>query len=391
MKSNMNYIRLEDICDELSDGLHKAPVFVPGGEYIFVNATNLENGQIVDKDIEKHTTYEEFLKYGVHLTNRTILYSIDGTIGNIARYNGEKCVLGKGACYLNIKEDVDVEYIFYQLQSPHFKSYIYSMSTGSTIRHISLKTMRNYKFYLPCLDIQKRIVKILSAFDDKIDLNNKINENLEQQARAVFSNWKAKNIRNYQPSPLSAVADINSDTYSLRSSWEYVNYLDTSSITDGIISEIQCIDPSLDKLPSRARRVIKPNDIVFSTVRPNQHHFGIISEPVDNMLASTGFAVIRSKLSSISNEALYLCLTENSFLAKMQQLAEQSTSTFPSIKPSDLDNCEIPYPISQELNKNLVAIYAVIASKRTENRKLAELRDALLPKLMNGEIDLDGI
>lgn len=178
MKSNCTVVRLEDIATDLSDGLHKAPVFVKGGEYIFVNATNLENGHIVDKDQEKHTTYEEYLKYGIPLTERTILYSIDGTIGNIARYHGEKCVLGKGACYITVKNDVDVDYVYYQLQSPHFRSYISSMATGSTIRHISLKTMRNYCFPLPCFVTQKKISSILKSIDDRISTNSQINDNL---------------------------------------------------------------------------------------------------------------------------------------------------------------------------------------------------------------------
>ena len=189
MKSDWKTVTLAEISTQLSDGLHKAPLFIPGGEYIFVNATNLENGAIVDKDPEKHTTYEEYLKYGVPLNDRTILYSIDGTIGNIARYRGEKCVLGKGACYISISNDVDVDYVYYQLQSPHFKSYIESMSTGSTIRHISLKTLRNYAFSLPNLSIQKKIGRALAVIDEKIAINRKINDNLYAQARVITNQW----------------------------------------------------------------------------------------------------------------------------------------------------------------------------------------------------------
>ena len=184
---------------------------------------------------------------------------------------------------------------------------------------------------------------------------------------------------------------INPDTYSPKDAWEYVNYLDTSSITDGIISEVQHIDPSTEKLPSRARRIIAANDVVFSTVRPNQHHFGIIVNPVENMLASTGFAVVRSHRPSVSNELLYLCLTENNFIEKMQQLAEQSTSTFPSIKPSDLGSCEIPCPIDQDLSDALTTLFTSMASNQTENSSLSALRDTLLPKLMSGEIDVSSI
>lgn len=178
MSYKFRVVTLAEVSDDLSDGLHKAPEFVVNGEYLFVNATNLENGHIVEKDKGKRTTYEEYCKYGVPLTERTILYSIDGTIGNIARYRGEKCVLGKGACYITVKSEVDTNYIYYQLQSPHFKSYINSMSTGSTIKHISLKAMRNYSFPLPELESQRMASRILSALDDKIELNQKINENL---------------------------------------------------------------------------------------------------------------------------------------------------------------------------------------------------------------------
>ena len=78
-------VSLQDCCDEVSDGLHKAPKFVFDGEYIFVNAKNLSNGRIIDNDKSKHTTFEEFQKYKIDLNNRTLLYSIDGTIGNLAR------------------------------------------------------------------------------------------------------------------------------------------------------------------------------------------------------------------------------------------------------------------------------------------------------------------
>lgn len=183
-------VRLCDVCSELSDGLHKAPKFIEKGEYIFVNAKNLYNGYILDNDPTKKTSHEEYLKYKKPLGKHTILYSIDGTIGNIAKYRGEKCVLGKGACYLNCNPKIVVSsYLYYQLQSPHFKSYIHLMSTGSTIKHISLKTMREYVFELPSLTDQRRIVSILSSLDRKIELNNKINADLEEMAQAIFKNW----------------------------------------------------------------------------------------------------------------------------------------------------------------------------------------------------------
>lgn len=194
-------------------------------------------------------------------------------------------------------------------------------------------------------------------------------------------------------SPLSQVAYINQDTYSTNEDWDFINYLDTSSITAGRIGEVACIHPREEKLPSRARRKIKSNDIVFSTVRPNQLHYGIIANPLPNMLASTGFAVIRSRNNFISNEIIYLCLSGPSFVERMQQLAEQSTSTFPSIKPSDLDACLIPEPLPEDIDvmTSISAIFKNIANNHIESKRLSELRDTLLPKLMSGELDVSDI
>ena len=384
-------VSFKDITVELSDGLHAAPKFYPNGDYIFVNAKNIVNGRILDVDPDKKTSYSEYLKYKIDLDENTVLYSIDGTIGNVAKYRGEKVVLGKGACYLKLKPEVDTDYIFFYLQSPQFKAYIRKMSTGSTIRHISLKTMRNHKFNLPDLLKQKKIANILSVIQNKIDTNDQINENLLQQARALFRQWFS--VTSSGLYKLSDIADINPETYSPKENWSFVNYLDTSNITSGTINEVQYIIPSEEKLPSRARRILRKDDVVFSTVRPNQLHYGIISNPKPNMLGSTGFAVIRSKYATMPNEIIYLALTESAFVEQMQQLAEQSVSTFPSIRPADLDACVLPEPKEDDNDfmETIKAIFNAVATNNEENQQLATLRDTLLPRLMSGELDVSSL
>lgn len=284
-------------------------------------------------------------------------------------------------------ELLNIEWAYYK-----FLTYdINSMDSGSAIPSTDRYEIYAIEVDLPDYKSQKKTVELLRSLDDKIGLNNKINENLERQARALLTQWLIENDGSYEVSLLSDVAIINPDTYSPKDAWEYVNYLDTSSITDGIISEVQHIKPLTEKLPSRARRILAANDVVFSTVRPNQRHFGIINDPLDHMLASTGFAVIRSKHPCVSNELLYLRLTEDSFIEKMQQLAEQSTSTFPSIKPADLGSCEIPCFISPDLTKILKTVFVHISVNQNENRTLSELRNTLLPKLMSGEIELQNM
>lgn len=290
-------------------------------------------------------------------------------------------------------ERFDVSFVYYAMLILGKKLNFIS-KTSTAVPIVNKSSFSNYEIDCPELQTQYRIAAVLSALDAKIESNDRINNNLQRQARVITMQWLIDHSHDYEMLPLSQVTEINPDTYSPKEKWAYINYLDTSSITDGFISAIQYIDPINEKLPSRARRKIAASDVVFSTVRPNQRHFGIINNPNPNMLASTGFAVIRSKHPRICNELIYLCLTENEFIEKMQQLAEQSVSTFPSIKPSDLGICSIPCPsndVGMSLTELLKSIFALIATNQSEIALLTQLRDVLLPKLMSGEIDVSGV
>ena len=284
----------------------------------------------------------------------------------------------------------DAKFIYYFLKTLEWSKF----TSASAVPGINRNTVHKEIVSLPDIETQKRIASTLSMLDEKIKTNVEINDNLYAQAKAIKKQWVAKSKDRYEILPLIEVAAINPDTYSPKEAWKYVNYLDTSSITDGFIADIQHIVPSSEKLPSRARRKVAAGDVLFSTVRPNQNHFGIISDPLPNMLASTGFAAIRSKNPLVCNELIYLCLTEWDFIEKMQQLAEQSTSTFPSIKPSDLGTCQIPCPkdeSSDAFTDTLKSLFALIAANFRENSSLATMREALLPKLMSGEIDVSAV
>ena len=136
----------------------------------------------------------------------------------------------------------------------------------------------------------------------------------------------------------------NLHTYSDKEKWSLIRYLDTGSITEGRKDEIQTLYPGVDKIPSRARRKASVGDILFSTVRPNQKHYGIIEAGTENLLVSTGFTVVTVDTTIAYPYFIYYYLTQSSVIESLQAIAEQSTSTYPSIKPSDIEDIELDLP-----------------------------------------------
>ena len=163
----------------------------------------------------------------------------------------------------------------------------------------------------------------------------------------------------------------NADSYSPKEEWKFVNYLDTSNITDNIIDSIQYIDVENDKLPSRARRKVKKDSIVYSTVRPNQRHFGIIKTQPENFLVSTGFVVIDVNAGVLDADFLYYLLTQSAIVETLHAIAEQSTSAYPSIKPSDIKDLEIEIP-DLATQKKIASILGSLDRKITQNTEVNE-------------------
>ena len=158
---------LSQITSLLGDGLHGTPKYTEDGEYYFINGNNLNNGNIVFKKDTKRVSVLEFEKYKKDLNDKTILVSINGTLGNVAFYNNEKIILGKSACYFNLLEGVDKNFIKYILISPYFLNYAHKEATGATIKNVSLKTMRELKINLPPLKEQQIIVKKLDKLSQE--------------------------------------------------------------------------------------------------------------------------------------------------------------------------------------------------------------------------------
>ena len=173
---------------------------------------------------------------------------------------------------------------------------------------------------------------------------------------------------------------INISSYSKSDKWEFVNYLDTGSIIANAIGEIQRINLASEKLPSRAKRKVCLNDIVYSTVRPNQRHYGIIKSIPDNFLVSTGFAVLHCNQEKIIPDYLYFLLSQNDIVDSLHAIAEQSVSAYPSLKPSDIENLEITIPdldTQKKIASVLMSITAKIEKNNEINKNLEQQTQAL--------------
>lgn len=385
-------VRLGNVCSELSDGLHKAPKFIVNGEYIFVNAKNLYNGYILDNDPTKKTSHEEYLKYKKPLGKHSILYSIDGTIGNIAKYRGEKCVLGKGACYINCNpEIVESSYLYYQLQSPHFKSYIHLMSIGSTIKHISLKTMRDYVFELPSLEDQRRIASILSSLDRKIELNNKINADLEEMAQAIFKNWFV------DFEPFKDGKFVDSELGMIPEGWKVGKLFDIAEIFDkkrkplsGNVREkmdkiypyygaTSCMDyvddyifDGIYTLIGEDGSVVKENGLPYM-----QYVWG-------KMWVNNHAHILQGK-NGYSTEMIHalLSITNIKFLVTGAVQAKLSQGNMQKILVAIP-----PKNVLEEIRPVIDNLYSKIRINTDENSRLSTLRDTLLPRLMSGDLEV---
>lgn len=409
-------VRLCDVCSELSDGLHKAPKFIEKGEYIFVNAKNLYNGYILDNDPTKKTSHEEYLKYKKPLGKHTILYSIDGTIGNIAKYRGEKCVLGKGACYLNCNPKIVVSsYLYYQLQSSHFKSYIHLMSTGSTIKHISLKTMREYVFELPSLTDQRRIVSILSSLDRKIELNNKINADLEEMAQAIFKNWFV------EFEPFKDGKFVDSELGMIPEGWKVISLNEILDNVSGYSykgSELQSSNIAMATIKNFERKggfktegykeiviskkiketqFVNMFDVLVAHTDLTQNA-EIVGNPAivlskggyEKLIMSMDLTKVISKIDGVTNGLLYCILSTSRFKEHALGYVNGTTVLHMSKKAVPEYTCAFPKDINQirDLCITLDSIYKRMAVTYDENSRLSLLRDTLLPRLMSGELEV---
>ena len=380
------------------------------GEYIRlvdVRNTDLKVNRLLGLSIEKRFIESIANTIGTDFRPYKIVKKRQFAYGPVTSRNGEKitiALLEEPECIISssysVFEIIDTskllpEYLMLWFSRPEFDRYARYKSHGSVREIFDWDEMCRVELPIPAIEVQQKIVDAYNAITKRIQIKQKINENLEKTAQCLFDkNFKEYN-KFYEKEDLKTlpadwkyaiVGDFCKDNIKSISSSDEVKeilYLDTGSITNNKIDELQII-PERDGFPSRAKRIVYDNDIVFSTVRPNLQHYGIIRKPAKNMIVSTGFSVLHNNSDRVSNEFLYMWITNDATLSFLQSIAENSVSTYPSINSDDIMNIKIIIPannILSELNEAFRKTFLMIDYNNQEITKLQELKQLVISRI----------
>ena len=380
-------MKLSDLIEIIGGGTPKTSVNEYwNGSIPWLSVKDFNNDERYVYETEKCITEEGLAHSSTKLLQKDdIIISARGTVGEIAMIPfpmsfNQSCYGIRGKKHL-----IDNTYLYYLIKNS-IKS-LKKITHGSVFDTITRDTFKNIEVNIPSINLQIKIAEILSTLDDKIELNNQINKNLEQQAQAIFKSWlknskstikigdMAQNILDYTPSKHKKVILINS-----------------SDVTNGNFNHHSLSENS--NLKGHFKKRFKKYDILYSEIRPKNHHYAYCQFDPENYIASTRLMIIRNKSEYISSSLLYQYIMLNKVFNEFTLKTETRSGTFPQGRYEDIAAIQVPYKIIEE-QKDITAIldnfYEIIWLNQKENFNLTNIRDTLLPKLMNGEIDVSEI
>jgi len=329
----------------------------------------------------------------------------------------DEAIISQAYPIFEVKDEKELlpEYLMMWFTRSEFDREACFHAVGGVRGSLEWEDFENLQLPIPHPDKQREIVKEYNTIQNRIALNQQLIQKLEETAQAIYWEWfvefefpdengkpyksnggemvwneeLGKKIpKGWEVGKLENVLVCNPETLSSKDNFKSILYLDTSNITNNRINELQEFDLEKDEVPSRAKRKVKDNDIIFSTVRPALKHYGIIKNLPDNLIVSTGFAVFRVKEAVIFPELVYSFLTDEKTVEYLQAKAEMSVSTYPSVTSEDITNLDFTIPEKRvlDLARNVFKSKDdFINLKNKENQKLTELKELLLSRLATVE------
>lgn len=404
---------LTEVVEVISGGTPKRAVPEYWGidiPWISIQDLNNVDGRYIRVTLEG-ITKEGYLNSSTNiLKENDIIISARGTVGKLAMIS--KPMAFNQSCY-GIRANVELlepNYLFYYLKNNVERVRI--IGHGSVFNTITRHTLRTINITIPPLPEQKAIADTLSALDDKIELNNKINRNLEAQAQALYKHWFIDfefPDENGNPYKSNGGEMIESELGMIPKGWEVgslgnsrLGKLVTSGINDyegekiylatADVSNTDIIDDTTfvtyDNRPSRANMQPIPNSVWFAKMKDSRKL--ILVNEQDNVLQdkyifSTGFAGIRCNKLSV----YYLWTYLQSDLFDTRKNALCTGTTMQAINNKNINRIKIAIPkenVLEGFNKIVKPMVIKSINIKQQNRTLSQLRDTLLPKLMSGEI-----
>lgn len=412
---------LADVCSSIDYGLTASATVHKTG-LKFLRITDIVTGHIdwnnvpyVDADSRAAEKYR--------LYNGDIVIARTGasTGSSIYIMDPPTAVFASYLVRLKIKSEFDPRYVGYYLRSDQFWTFIQGvLGDKSAQPNASASTMTSAPFRAPKnKDEQRAIAYILGTLDDKIELNHRMNQTLEAMARAIFKSWfvdfdpvraKAEGKELFGMDPemaalfpddlnlidgkevpigweilnVKSVANINQNTLKKSDSIKWIQYIEISEVNSGDI--ITLSEYKRGSEPSRARRRLSHGDTALSTVRPERKSYFLCINPPENLIASTGFAVVTPK--SVPWGFLHAFLTQPKIFEYLGHIADGGA--YPAIRSDIIGEMEICLPNDSRILssfQNIVSsIYEMADNNRKHSHTIALLRDNLLPKLISGDM-----
>lgn len=178
-------LKLEQVTTKIGDGLHGTPQYIDNGEVFFINGNNLIAGDVLINNETKQVSVNEQSKNDKSLNENTILMSINGTIGNLAYFKNEKIMLGKSVAYITLN-NINKTFLYGYLQTACIQNHFTNNLTGSTIKNLGLKAIRETEILLPAFEEQAKIGTFFQTLDSLISEQQKQLEKLKNIKKACL-------------------------------------------------------------------------------------------------------------------------------------------------------------------------------------------------------------